>query len=305
MTFIVRKLSKDDGEMVYPIRQEAYRQNKGASSLIDKIDKDRMKVQLALVNRGSNMVIGYSLLWEQVTSPLIHRLEIQLHPDYKIVELLNMLYQSTTQGLSEIDSKAIQTRLLESQTYELEYFIKQGFLEDHRMEKVYLDLQDKSLNIHEHAQPNISITTLAKEKRVDGHYNEKLKELNERTWFDFPREALLPPMPPNDNWLHYENNIEEAFFIAKDGNQFIGYSHLCTFSDTSKKLLQGNTAVLGEFRGKGVATALKIEGIQYAQANGYEGIFTSHRNTNIPMNTVNEKLGWKRYVSEVRLQKLL
>jgi mycothiol synthase len=121
---------------------------------------------------------------------------------------------------------------------------------------------------------------------------------------DFPREELLPPTPPNHSWIENEDNIEDAFFIAKCGKSYIGYSHLCKTNPVTDRLIQGNTAVLNEYRGKGVATTLKIKGIDFAKNNGYNRIYTSFRNTNGPMKRVNEKLGWNPYSSEVRLQKI-
>jgi predicted GNAT family acetyltransferase len=90
---------------------------------------------------------------------------------------------------------------------------------------------------------------------------------------------------------------------AQNPETYIGHSHLMKMESDSDILIQGLTATLGEFRGKGVATALKVKGIEYAKRNGYIGIFTSHRDTNIPMKTVNDKLGFLPSYNEVRLEK--
>jgi GNAT superfamily N-acetyltransferase len=70
-----------------------------------------------------------------------------------------------------------------------------------------------------------------------------------------------------------------------------------------QNLIQGLTATLKEFRGEGIATALKVRGIEYAKKMGYKDILTSTRNTNTPMEAVNRKLGWRSNYSEVRLEK--
>jgi hypothetical protein len=58
-------------------------------------------------------------------------------------------------------------------------------------------------------------------------------------------------------------------------------------------LTQGFTGVRSDCRRRGLATALKLHGIAYAQANGYQIVQTFNRPQQTAIRALNEKLGFK------------
>jgi RimJ/RimL family protein N-acetyltransferase len=63
------------------------------------------------------------------------------------------------------------------------------------------------------------------------------------------------------------------------------------------------TGVDPAFRGRGVAVALKLRTIEFAQRNGYERISTWVESNNPSMLAVNEKLGFVRGGGYIVLEK--
>jgi RimJ/RimL family protein N-acetyltransferase len=59
-------------------------------------------------------------------------------------------------------------------------------------------------------------------------------------------------------------------------------------------LQQDDTGVIREYRGRGIATALKLKVIEYGKKNGYRVIKTWNDSVNEAMLAVNIKLGFKR-----------
>jgi mycothiol synthase len=85
----------------------------------------------------------------------------------------------------------------------------------------------------------------------------------------------------------------EAFFVASTGSgAFIGMSNLWRNDPSGKRLDAGMTGVVRAYRRRGIATALKVRTIQYAQTVGAETIVTSNEENN-PMYILNRKLGFE------------
>ncbi|MBE2224121.1 MAG: GNAT family N-acetyltransferase [Anaerolineae bacterium] len=66
--------------------------------------------------------------------------------------------------------------------------------------------------------------------------------------------------------------------------------------------MTGVTTVRREYRRRGIATALKVHIIRFAQENGVQEIFTGNDSQN-PMYQLNLKLGFKSQPSWVRVEK--
>ena len=91
--------------------------------------------------------------------------------------------------------------------------------------------------------------------------------------------------------------------IAKDGSKHIGLSTVWRIDREPRGLVQGNTGVRREYRGRGIAVALKLKVIDFARRNGYEKMKTWNASNNAPMLAVNTKLGFKREVGWITLEK--
>ena len=87
--------------------------------------------------------------------------------------------------------------------------------------------------------------------------------------------------------------------MAKRDNQYIGYSGLARAPYAPQLVESGGTAVRPEYRSHGLATMLKMLALTYAHQHGYTTAVT--RSVNPAMIRVNEKLGFQRGVSQVRL----
>lgn len=100
---------------------------------------------------------------------------------------------------------------------------------------------------------------------------------------DFPFEtfaAMVRRMDPR------------CIFIAMAGEAIVGITCLVP---QGKEMYTLFTGVVKEYRGKGIAHALKLLSIRFAQANGVKQLRTNNHSTNAPMLAVNHKLG---YVSQ-------
>jgi mycothiol synthase len=67
----------------------------------------------------------------------------------------------------------------------------------------------------------------------------------------------------------------------------------------------GYTGVLRAYRGRGVATALKVAAVQWARARGMAYIYTGNDLTNAPMLAINSQLGFEPLPASAQLVKHL
>lgn len=158
------------------------------------------------------------------------------------------------------------------------------------------------------AEAGIQFSTLEEELREDPDCYSKLYELVQTAFRDVPI-ADTPTDTPYDQWLAFEmknpNLIPQAYMIAKDGNNYVGTSVVWRLKKEPRSLYQGLTGVLREYRGKGIAVALKLKVLDFARKNGFDNIRTFNASTNEGMLAINMKLGFKRDLAWITFEKSL
>lgn len=98
--------------------------------------------------------------------------------------------------------------------------------------------------------------------------------------------------------------LPDGVTIAVQHGRYIGLNIL--YLDSSNEVLHnGLTGVRSEFRGLGLALALKLEGIRFGQKNGFRGITSFNASTNSAILRLNEKLGFERSPATIEWRKHL
>ena len=108
------------------------------------------------------------------------------------------------------------------------------------------------------------------------------QEQQHRTFDDWRRRNLLNP-----------TLFPEAYFVARDGDAYVGTTQLWRAPDASR-LRTGLTGVRRPFRRRGLALALKVHALAFAKAQGFGSVCTENASTNVGMLAVNEQLGFVR-----------
>jgi len=81
----------------------------------------------------------------------------------------------------------------------------------------------------------------------------------------------------------------ELCFLALAGDRLVGSASIVVIGGTP---YHGLTAVARDWRGRGVAQALKRAQIAAAHARGFTRLVTESQESNVPMRRLNEKLGY-------------
>ena len=124
-----------------------------------------------------------------------------------------------------------------------------------------------------------------------------------RRWYDVQNE-LMQDVPYHDEFTPptfetFQNRIDghprifpEALIVAQDGDRWVGMSGLWLNQGNPQKLETGLTGVVRSHRRMGIATAMKVTAICFAQEKGITEIDTDNEENN-PMYQINVQLGFE------------
>jgi len=264
--------------------------------------------QYVIEDRNSSQILGYGAVEQSVYLPK-YRIFMVSDPRWLKTGVGDLLLERLTADLIEAGAVTVSCREYSSQSELLEFLKANGFVETGRLLDLRLDLAETLPSSDGPKDSGITISTLAEERVNDPLWLEKLHDLSTALYLDdagrgplappayFRREALL--------WLERPYVLPAGYFIAKDGDRYIGQTDVNLLDPVPGGVTQGFTGVLREYRRQGIATALKLRAIHYARERGYRIIQSFNRPVNAEMLALNEKLGFRTLFSYVTLEKCL
>jgi len=238
---------------------------------------------------------------------------ILVDPEQQCSGIGRAIYNRLEEELTQRNAILAWTMSKEDLPKRIEFFRRRGFSERTRNWESRLDLStanpapfhrymDKAL------KDGITFTTLAEEQRRGQDSLRKIHELVQLIQADMPREADFTPLS-YEEWETYSLKnpqlLPEGYFLAKDGSKYVGMSDVHRIDTEPGVLNQDDTGVIREYRGRGIATALKLKVIEFGKKNGYRTIKTWNESGNNPMLAINIKLGFKRRVGWILMEKTL
>jgi GNAT superfamily N-acetyltransferase len=107
--------------------------------------------------------------------------------------------------------------------------------------------------------------------------------------------ALGRTRAPYERWRNNFRTRPEmdpaGWIMAINGDRWVGLSSVVRREDDG--YFTGFTGIEREYRGRGIALALKVVALQYARSVGAREIYTSNHSVNAPMLAINRKLGYE------------
>ncbi len=259
------------------------------------------------VVENGRQIIAYGAVEQTVYLPK-YRLLLLSDPRWLKRGVGDLLLDRLTEDLVEAKAITVSCQQYASETELIDLLKRRGFEESSRVLDLRLDVT--KADVSPFVTPlGISITTFAEERVRDPRCVEKLYELTALLSRDDPARAAFAPPAYNARealmWLEMKYVLPDALFIAKRGDEYVGVSDVSLFEAVPGGLTQGFTGVKGEYRRRGLATALKAHGIDYARSHGYQIIQTFNTPEQTAIRALNEKLGFERVFEHVTLEKCL
>src|SRR5437867_3235272 len=186
----------------------------------------------------------------------------------------------------------------------LEYLRKRGWVEvkrdwESRLRVKDFDFAKFATADARIAKDGIRITTLAAELAEDHSAAGKAFELVDEVRYDVPgTDAPTPETFEEWDKRHGTKSptfMTDAFFVAIDRDgRWLGMSNLERQLEDPSFVWQGLTGVRRGARGHGIAMALKLRTVSYAQRMGVDHIKTWTDQRNRPMLAINEAMGFEK-----------
>lgn len=130
-----------------------------------------------------------------------------------------------------------------------------------------------------------------------------LHGLDQRLQLDVPRSTAFVA-DPFETWLEWMSPprvVPERVWIGVSEGEPVGFSYLAYRSNGMVET--GFTGVLREFRGRGLARALKLETLVQAAALGVEAVETDNDSENAPIIHLNRDLGYREITGVLEFAK--
>jgi GNAT superfamily N-acetyltransferase len=246
-------------------------------------------------------VVGYGRFqWAWWTGhPGIYAIELRVDQHYAGREIGTSLFNALLSKLSLRGATHLTGWVRADAVEGRRFATKFGFIETGQViQEYHLSIAgaDTSPYAEHEARLNdegVKIVSLAEAGRTDAPFLHALQRL----WADSGEEAPDPGQLVDtfEVWqrqvLHAPGLTPETHWIALENERPIGMTFLKRLGDDAFE--NDYTGVASTHRGRGIATALKLRAILWAQQHAVEWFYTSSEIDNMAMIAINTRMGYK------------
>lgn len=219
-----------------------------------------------------------------------------VHPDFREQGVGSMILSHIQGWANENQASVLSSIVMDWIDAALPFVQKRGFSVDTHVFDLELDLKQFDRTKYTHTfekakQSGIQFVTLA---NLPGEESERrLYDLFVETQKDNPGQySNLPPFAQwREDSFPEKASRNDWVFLAVVGERFIGVTQLFT-TDEAGVLYNNYTGVQKEYRGRGIAKALKRLSIDAALDAGANKMTTDSEESNAPMQHINRSFGY-------------
>jgi GNAT superfamily N-acetyltransferase len=246
--------------------------------------------------------VGSSSFGESMWTPIPGKfwVYVQVHPDHQRKGYGKAVYDHVVGVLSQKKPTILDSWTREDKTGAISFLTQRGYEQvmrgqNSRLTLAAFDPSGFADVVERVSESGIRIVTLAELRENDPEWRKKLYELDWLLSLDVP-EIDEPKKREFEVYCRQTFDkptfFPEAFFVALDGDEYVGVSMLELNLADPTKLQTDLTGVVRSHRRRGIATALKVRSLSKAKTTEAQYVDTDNEEKN-PMYTLNVKLGFK------------
>lgn len=231
--------------------------------------------------------------------PGLYFVAINVIPEWERRGIGSACYDHALERLTVLRAAALKSSTREDKPQGIRFLEKRGFRRVMREQMVRLDVSRFDAarfagRVEGVRAAGIEIVTLDTLKLRDPDWERKLWDLDWSVHQDVP----APEPHARQSFESFRASLRapgflsDGYFVALDGDRYVGLTHLLRAKANPGKLGAGLTGVVRSHRRRGIATALKVRAAEYAQRVGASAIETGNEESN-PMSLLNAVLGFE------------
>ncbi len=274
-------------------------------------DPDDFKLRFIgeIKQENTTQIVAVASINEWSKRPGKFSLDLDIDPAFEGQGFDEALYNHLVKVVEDKNPVKLKMWIREDKTHRIELFQQKGFKESLRSLNSELDLLSFEFApfakyVDKATAAGIEIISLEELQTRDSDWMQKLYDLEMTIASGIRYAEAFTPMGLEEFAKEFKqtNFRADAWFIALDGNDYVGTCSIYTEEVLEDKLSQSFTGVLPSHRRRGIGTAIKLKSIAFAKAIGAKVLETSNEENN-PMYTLNIKLGFKPAPAWLHFQK--
>ncbi len=268
-------------------------------------------VSRRIVAERDGRIIAFGVYGQAEASrrPREFYLNALVHPDHRRRGVGQALYGHISGLLARHRPALLTADTRESQPDAVGFLIRRGFEVIQRRPVLRLDVKSfdsarlPSGTMHSKAR-NITVSALSELMASVLDWKRRCWELD----WDIVQDIPSPDAPVRPTLESFARCFEEptftpqSWFIALHGDEWVGMSTIDSDPATPGTFYTGVTGVRRRYRRKGIATALKLRGIEHVRAQGGQFLETDNEENN-PILKLNLALGFEPGPAILEFQK--
>lgn len=238
-------------------------------------------------------------------------LRVYVSPQFERQGVGGALFEALMETLKPFDPISVRTQVAEDQSGALKFARTRGFVESKRDWFSILELgsfnsepyQDLIETLKAQDIRFASLAELGTTAEVERNFHELFSDVRQ----DVPRSEPATAF----SYEAFQKMVidapdfsSEGTFLALDKGELIGMTMFWK-GDMDDDFHTGLTGVRRAYRGRGIATALKVSALSYAKSVGAPRVHTDNDTSNVEMIAINDKLGFVKQPARISMLKIL
>ncbi len=263
------------------------------------LGRTRFKMKRYVAEANGEVVAVGSFFHEVFSyNPHAFAIRVEVHPKSQHQGIGSLIYEMLISELRAIGAERVWTPI-PATAQSQKFATQRGFVETRRELESVLDLSRFDATRLEPTLTKVEaegvvLKDLASEIKNDPDAGRKLFDLEMGVNDDVPNVVKSEPLTYDEYAMIILQSpifLHNGCFVAKAGGRYVGSSNLMK-GGLDGRMAQGFTAVRKEYRGRGIALALKLSVANYAANHGAKFLRTSNDSANAPILGLNRKIGF-------------